>query len=44
MSDFQTIVEHFQEKALADSIQEDGKQFFSAKDFASYLSKPLLYY
>jgi len=40
MSDFQAIVEFFQEKDLADSIQEDGVSFHSAKDYGTYLSIP----
>ncbi len=38
MSDFQAIVEYFNEKDLADAIQEDGIRFHSAKDYATYLS------
>jgi len=39
MSDFQCIVEYFKEKDLADSIQEDGYKFHTAKDYATYLSE-----
>ena len=39
VSDFQAIVEYFQEKDLADSIQEDGVRFHTAKDYANYLCK-----
>lgn len=38
MSDFQAIVEFFEEKNLNDSTQEDGMSFHSAKDYATYLS------
>ena len=37
MSDFQAIVEYFREKDLADATQEDGVQFLTAKDYATYL-------
>ena len=37
MSDFQAIVEFFQNRDLADSIEEDGIKFFSAKNYANYL-------
>ena len=38
LSDFQAIVEDFNERDLSDSIQEDGIRFHSAKDYATYLS------
>ncbi len=42
MSDFQAIVEYFQQKDLADSTQEDGVKFLSANDYAAYLGKSSL--
>ena len=38
MSDFQAIVEFFEDKNLNDCTQEDGMSFHSAKDYATYLS------
>jgi 20S proteasome subunit beta 7 len=38
MSDFQAIVEFFQEKSLTDETQEDGTSFLTASHYAAYLS------
>eukprot|EP00826_Nyctotherus_ovalis_P053663 TRINITY_DN699_c0_g1_i10.p1 TRINITY_DN699_c0_g1~~TRINITY_DN699_c0_g1_i10.p1 ORF type:complete len:208 (+),score=77.43 TRINITY_DN699_c0_g1_i10:218-841(+) len=38
LSDFQAIVETFQVKDLTDSVEEDGRVFFSARNYANYLA------